>query len=177
MMLAEVLHEAEDVFHIFEARNNTKLLLTLTDNIITRIEYDEDERLTKAKEIIQRIKERQLYKFCGQTSPPELIKEDKKHDYCKDVVKEIISKAKGKDEIDEEDILIDIVAIDYGIIGSEVKIEQPNFVNKYGKPVTSKRKSFSSPISPVSSFSTSNNQDGSSRSKEHTRGSFSGKPL
>eukprot|EP00794_Sanderia_malayensis_P005456 gene5456-6138_t len=167
MMLAEVLRQAEDVFQIFEARNNADILLTLTDSIIARIEHCEDSRLHAAKEIIKRIKERRIYSFCGQTSPTDFIEKSEQHAFCKKVVKELITKEDGQEEepIEEDDVLVVMEEISYGTVSSDVTANKPHYVNKHGKPIVLRKTSSLWQYSP--------DQKSRQNSVSSNRGSFS----
>ena len=71
MMIAEALEKADKRFHISEARNDPGKLVELSDCILHRITHDDhqdDEDLNAAKILLQRVKNRKLYQFCGQTN-------------------------------------------------------------------------------------------------------------
>ena len=71
MMIAEALEKADARFHISEARDDPGLLVQLSDCILHRITHDDhqdDEDLKEAKNLLQRVRDRKLYQFCGQTN-------------------------------------------------------------------------------------------------------------
>ncbi len=138
-MLAEALAAAEEVFpEILDAARDAKMLLTLSDSIISRIKYTKDDRLAKSKEIINRITERRLYRFCGQTKNKNFTEDAEKREFCNQIAAAITARNDGQDEnVLEEDIFIDIIDIKYGI-GNGDPIRNTDFVSKFGKLVTSK---------------------------------------
>ena len=71
MMIAEALEKADMRFQISKARNDPDLLVQLSDCILHRIIHDDnhdDKDLDEAKRLLQRVKDRKLYQFCGQTN-------------------------------------------------------------------------------------------------------------
>eukprot|EP00794_Sanderia_malayensis_P005457 gene5457-6139_t len=145
-MLAEAFHSAEDVFDLYGACKDPKKLLTLSDDILTRIMFSEDQRLAKAQQILRRIQQRDLLHFCGQTTPKGFIETERKAKVCEDIKLDLITrndqsgirdKSETNFQVDQNDIVVDIVEINFGI-GYGDPMEKVDFVNKYKKPITFK---------------------------------------
>lgn len=162
MMIAEAMDKADNYFKISEARDEPGKLLMLTDCIlhqIMRAEDDNDEGLKAAKEILQRISNRKLYHFCGQTSPlptkeeasmvqsgrtlsfdndgsssPGEEERRRQKSLRKRVTSGILGFSKFSEVITEEDLFVEVIIIRYGN-GRNDPLDNIDFVNKEGKLV------------------------------------------
>lgn len=174
MMIAEAMDKADNYFQISEARNNPGKLLMLSDSIfhqIIRARDDNDEGLTAAKELLQRVCERQLYRFCGQTSPlpteeeaslaqsgrplsfdldgtlsPGAAERQRQRLLRQKVTSGILEFQKFSTDISEDDLLVEVIVIRYGN-GRNDPLDNIDFVNKAGTLVTRSpnSKSFNGP--------------------------------
>lgn len=64
-MIVDALMEANPVFKFHENLNNPEEYLHYTDNILTLIESSRDPNLKKSKDILNRIKIRDIYRHVG----------------------------------------------------------------------------------------------------------------
>ena len=163
MMIAEALDKADNYFKISEARNEPGKLLMLSDCIyhqIMRAQDEEDRDLMAAKGILERINNRKLYQFCGQTSPlptdeeaslaqsgrtlsidhdgalsPGVAERRRQEKLCKKVTDGIISYPKFSVDITDQDLLVEVIVLRYGN-GYNDPLDNIDFVNKEGKLVT-----------------------------------------
>ena len=166
MMLAEAMEKADKHFGLFEARNDPEKLFKLTDFIFYKILHsdanpDSDPEMAAAKAILQRINERKLYQFCGQTSAvpknqPSETEEYKRprrdtadrdtvlsranenrmrqNELCRKVKNGILSGNKIKLALNEDDLRVEVIAIFYGKGGGD-PLDAINFINREGKLV------------------------------------------
>ena len=109
-LLAKALQNVDQIMGISEAVNDMKRYTLLTDSILYDILRNESEEcaVRKAKELIRRIQERKIYKFCGQTQPPS----DAECPIKDKIEKELAEISKGV--IGTEDIFVSIVEFSYG---------------------------------------------------------------
>lgn len=162
MMIAEAMDKADEHFGISEARDHPGKLLMLSDSIlhqIRRIDDDGNSSLKAAKAILERIDTRDLYQFCGQTSPlptdeeaslvqsgrslsidhdgklsPGGKERQRQKEIHKLVTLGIINCKRFATEITERDLLVDVIVIRYGN-GYNDPLDSIDFVNKEGKLV------------------------------------------
>ena len=174
MMIAEAMEKADEYFKISEARDEPGKLLMLTDSIlhqIMRVRSEGNESLEAAKVILQRISNRDLYQFCGQTSPlpteeearmalsgrslsfdhdgsmsPGEEERRRQRNLRKKVTAGILSFPKFSEDITENDLLVEVIVVRYGN-GRNDPLDNINFVNKEGKLVSRSpnSKSFAGP--------------------------------
>lgn len=72
-MLAEALEQVDKKFRISESIGDMALYTKLTDNITSEISKSDksDDDIEKAKDLLEKIEKRDLYKFCGETYLPK----------------------------------------------------------------------------------------------------------
>nr|XP_060628356.1 deoxynucleoside triphosphate triphosphohydrolase SAMHD1 [Anolis sagrei ordinatus] len=105
-------------YKISEAMEDMEAYTKLTDEIFLNILHSDRPELEAARNILCKIERRDLYKFLGQTQPPE-GKEIKK-ELCDSLPSEIV-KAKPKFtelnrvELNAEDFIVDVINMDYGM--------------------------------------------------------------
>ncbi|KAM0840730.1 hypothetical protein ACQ4PT_059461 [Festuca glaucescens] len=109
LMLVDALLEANDYLGIALHAEDPEEFWKLDDTIVKSIETAPNDELKKAKEIIQRIRRRQLYKFCNQYSVPRDKLEHFKDITAQDIV---CSQKSSKVLLKEEDIAVSNVKID-----------------------------------------------------------------
>lgn len=122
-MISEAFALVDHKFGFSKAIFNMEEYTTLTDSIfyeITRCK-DPDEKVKKAKQIIQRIQCRDLYKFCGEVHPlPSL--EFGELEICEEI-------ASYHDDLKPEDIFVSLVEIHFGMKDKD-PIDSVVFYNK-----------------------------------------------
>ncbi|KAF0536927.1 HD phosphohydrolase domain-containing protein [Gigaspora margarita] len=142
-MIADALVKADPYFKIKDAiiNKNAKEYIKLNDSILSTIEHSDCEDLKASRDIIKRIKQRDLYRFVSECSIP------KEH-------KELVTKKKLDDHFAEDsslsteiidDLVIERLGLDYGKGGSN-PVEKVIFYDKKertAKPYTIPRKELS----------------------------------
>ncbi|AQK89793.1 HD domain-containing metal-dependent phosphohydrolase family protein [Zea mays] len=111
LMLVDALIEANDYLGISLHAHDPEDFWKLDDTIIKTIETAPNNELKKAKEIIQRIRRRELYKFqfCNQYSVPKDKLEHFKNITAQDIV---CSQKSSEVLLKEEDVAVSNVKID-----------------------------------------------------------------
>ncbi|AYV79517.1 MAG: HD phosphohydrolase domain-containing protein [Faunusvirus sp.] len=97
-MINDVLIMADDEYKISESIDNPMKFCELTDDILYRIEYSTVDTLSAARDIIRKIRTRDLYKFVGEIFNP--VKTPTINDFI-------------TDEITVDDIIFEKIKIDY----------------------------------------------------------------
>ncbi|XP_078336253.1 deoxynucleoside triphosphate triphosphohydrolase SAMHD1-like [Crassostrea virginica] len=116
---------------ISETVDDMEAYQKLTDSIFDQILWSTDKKLAKAREIMMNIQKRQLYKCVGQVRPPDGSTFDKdKTVEIKNKVSRILKDMKS--DLQNEDILIHLVFLDYGMKDKN-PIDHVRFYNK-GNP-------------------------------------------
>ncbi|XP_070276361.1 deoxynucleoside triphosphate triphosphohydrolase SAMHD1 [Myotis yumanensis] len=103
-------------YHISTAIDDMEAFTKLTDNIFLEILHSADPKLAAAREILEKIQRRNLYKYVGQTQPNKrrITKEDHEK------FREELAKAKPdvmtlEVELQAEDFIVDVINMDYGM--------------------------------------------------------------
>uniref|UniRef100_G1NXD5 Deoxynucleoside triphosphate triphosphohydrolase SAMHD1 n=1 Tax=Myotis lucifugus TaxID=59463 RepID=G1NXD5_MYOLU len=103
-------------YHISTAIDDMEAFTKLTDNIFLEILHSADPKLAAAREILEKIQRRNLYKYVGQTQPNKrrITKEDSEK------FREELAKAKPdvitlEVELQAEDFIVDVINMDYGM--------------------------------------------------------------
>ncbi|XP_059562062.1 deoxynucleoside triphosphate triphosphohydrolase SAMHD1 isoform X2 [Myotis daubentonii] len=103
-------------YHISTAIDDMEAFTKLTDNIFLEILHSADPKLAAAREILEKIERRNLYKYVGQTQPAKrrITKEDSEK------FREELAKAKPdvitlEVELQAEDFIVDVINMDYGM--------------------------------------------------------------
>ncbi|CAG8625222.1 6072_t:CDS:10 [Paraglomus occultum] len=65
-MIADALIKAKDFYQLAQAVEDPELYVMLDDTILRRIEHSSDKELGTSREILRRLRKRQLYKFVGE---------------------------------------------------------------------------------------------------------------
>ncbi|XP_028392109.1 deoxynucleoside triphosphate triphosphohydrolase SAMHD1-like isoform X1 [Dendronephthya gigantea] len=125
-LVLKAFKEVDDELKISEGID-TRRFTVLTDSLFYDIVESDpvksSEEMKKAKELLQRIQKRDLYKFCAETQPgteqdcPEKEK----------VIKHLIRISAGT--LTEEQIFVDIVKINFGM-GNKNPVDNVVFFNK-----------------------------------------------
>ncbi|KAJ1282932.1 hypothetical protein BS78_03G088900 [Paspalum vaginatum] len=128
LMLVDALIEANDYLGISLHANDPEDFWKLDDTIIKSIETAPNDELKKAKEIIQRIRRRELYKFCNQYSVPKDKLEHFKNITAQDIV---CSQKSSEVLLKEEDVAVSNVKIDL-TRGKYNPVESIKFFKDFG---------------------------------------------
>ncbi|KAK3160117.1 hypothetical protein QOZ80_1BG0055400 [Eleusine coracana subsp. coracana] len=128
LMLVDALVEANDYLGISLHANDPEDFWKLDDTIIKSIETAPNSELKKSKEIIQRIRRRELYKFCNQYSVPR-----DKLEHFKDITaQDIVCSQKSSGVLlKEEDVAVSNVKIDL-TRGKDNPLESIKFFKDWG---------------------------------------------
>lgn len=108
-MISEAFALVDHKFEISKAIFDMKEYSTLTDSVLYEILRckEPDEKTKRAKELIQRIQCRDLYKFCGETQPTPKV------EYGALEIGEEISSF--NDDLQTNDIFVSVVEIHFGM--------------------------------------------------------------
>ncbi|XP_043843201.1 deoxynucleoside triphosphate triphosphohydrolase SAMHD1 isoform X2 [Dromiciops gliroides] len=88
----------------------------LTDHVFQEILYSSDPRLAEAREILQKVECRKLYKFVGETQPKgKEIKMEEYDQLPKDVAASVPEGITLQVELKAEDFIVDVINMDYGM--------------------------------------------------------------
>lgn len=143
-MICDALYNANTVYNFTEIihNNDPELFMRLTDNILYEIEYSNNPSLTTSQKIIQRIHNRDLYKFVGQclvskinnnvhTQEYQLQQFTASNiaDYCTDIM--------------TDDLIVEKIKLDYGMKGNKdpvlsTRFFSPKNINEIKKPNSAK---------------------------------------
>ncbi|KAI9298613.1 HD phosphohydrolase domain-containing protein [Neoconidiobolus thromboides FSU 785] len=113
MMIVDIFLKAEPTLKLSDKIFNPEEYLYLNDNIIEEIEKSKEEELKESRQIIKRIRKRQLYKFVDQIMIPIQYKDK----ITKDIITpELISNYQSSSEvsINNEDIIVDWFKLNFG---------------------------------------------------------------
>ncbi|XP_066305950.1 uncharacterized protein [Miscanthus floridulus] len=128
LMLVDALIEANDYLGISLHAHDPEDFWKLDDTIIKSIETAPNNELEKAKEIIQRIRRRELYKFCNQYSVPK----DKLEHFQNITAQDIVCSQKSSEVLlKEEDVAVSNVKIDL-TRGKDNPLESIKFFKDFG---------------------------------------------
>lgn len=112
-MISDILVEADRALN----HKYTKCIMnmdieeycTLTDDILKEIELDKNPSLSKAHEIIRRMRNRDLYKFVDEI----VLSTEQIEKYPMIKVQDIVSLSRSEVTINEEDIILDIIQLSH----------------------------------------------------------------
>ncbi|KAH9773299.1 HD domain-containing protein [Citrus sinensis] len=127
LMLVDALLEANEHLGISSSIQQPAEFWKLDDTIINAILADPRPELKKARDIILRVRRRQLYQFCNEYSVPKAKQEHFKGITAQDIV---CSQKAGEVTLKEEDVIVSIVKIDL-TRGKKNPLESTNFYQDY----------------------------------------------
>lgn len=126
LMVADALFKANDYLEISSYIEDPSQYWKLDDTILKTIETVVDQQLKEAKELILRIRRRNLYQFCNEYAVPK-----DKIEHFKDVTaQDIVCSQKNGVLLKEEDIAVSNVRIDL-TRGRLNPLESINFFKDY----------------------------------------------
>ncbi|RIB17102.1 hypothetical protein C2G38_1969271 [Gigaspora rosea] len=126
-MIRDALVEANPVYHFENIIKEPGEYIKLNDYILYKIEYEDRKPLKKSKEIIEKIRNRKLYKFVNECFIPQ----DKKDKIIKkDLESLIASYRKGNNvSLNKNDIIVDWQYLNYAN-GEKNPVEHIKFYKK-----------------------------------------------
>ncbi|RIB15258.1 hypothetical protein C2G38_1592636 [Gigaspora rosea] len=130
-MIRDALVEANPVYHFEDIIRKPEEYIKLNDSILYKIEYEDrkelQEPLKKSKEIIEKIRNRKLYKLVNECFVPQ----DKKDQIIKkDLESLIASYRKGNNvSLNKNDIIVDWQYLNYAN-GEKNLVEHIKFIRK-----------------------------------------------
>ncbi|KAK8914407.1 hypothetical protein KSP39_PZI024099 [Platanthera zijinensis] len=127
LMLVDALVEANDVLGISSYIADPSEYWKLDDTILKTIETAPEPELKEARELVLRIRRRELYQFCNEYAVPK-----DRLDYFKDITAQDVvcsQKASGV-QLREEDVAVSNVKIDL-TSGRKNPLERINFFKDY----------------------------------------------
>ncbi|XP_073280450.1 uncharacterized protein [Primulina huaijiensis] len=109
LMFVDALTKANDILRISSYIDEPALYWKLDDSILKTIETSSCQDLKESRDLVLRIRRRDLYRFCNEFAVPK-----EKLDYFKNITpKDIVcSQNSSRQTIDEEDIVVSNVKID-----------------------------------------------------------------
>ncbi|KAK9717246.1 hypothetical protein K7432_006361 [Basidiobolus ranarum] len=111
-MLTDVMIAADPYLHISKAIDNPYDYLHLTDDVLKQIEKSKTDELLPARQILKRIRQRQLYKFVDEFIIPSELKQHLTKSMVNEA--EIVSQQKSGDGIKIDDVIVEWLSINYG---------------------------------------------------------------
>ncbi|KAL6983682.1 hypothetical protein U1Q18_017060 [Sarracenia purpurea var. burkii] len=127
LMLVDALTKANDYLNIASRIQDPAAFWKLDDSIIKNIEISSNQELKESRDLIMRVRRRDLYQFCNEFSVP---KENLEH--FKDVTPQAIicSQKAGGITLKEDDIAVSNVRIDL-TCGRNNPVERIKFFKDY----------------------------------------------
>uniref|UniRef100_A0A8C4V0Y6 Deoxynucleoside triphosphate triphosphohydrolase SAMHD1 n=1 Tax=Falco tinnunculus TaxID=100819 RepID=A0A8C4V0Y6_FALTI len=103
------------LYQISTAIEDMEAYTKLTDNIYLEILHSSCPELKEAREILQKLERRQLYKFLGETQPEKMMEIVKNNSLAESIANSRPEKDPPDVELKAEDFIIDVVRMDYGM--------------------------------------------------------------
>ncbi|RVX08885.1 Deoxynucleoside triphosphate triphosphohydrolase SAMHD1-like [Vitis vinifera] len=108
LMVLDALVKANDYLEISSHIDDPAQYWKLDDTIIKTIETAPDQELRESRDLIRRIRRRDLYRFCNEYAVPR----DKLENFKDVTVQDIVCSQKNGAILREEDVVVDNVKID-----------------------------------------------------------------
>ncbi|KAL7196827.1 hypothetical protein ACSBR1_036774 [Camellia fascicularis] len=108
LMFVDALQKTIDYFGLASSIHDPAEYWKLDDSIIKRIETSSDQQLKESRDLIQRIRRRDLYQFCNEFAVPK----DKLEHFKKVTAQDIICSQKTGSATLKEDVVVSNVKID-----------------------------------------------------------------
>lgn len=127
MMFVESLIKADDYLQISSKIHDPAEFWKIDDSILKTIEISHDQELKEARDLILRIRRRDLYQFCNEFSVPK-----DKLEHFKDITPQdiVCSQGNGDITLKEEDVVVCNVKIDL-TRGRSNPLENINFFQDF----------------------------------------------
>ncbi|EYU44738.1 hypothetical protein ABFS82_08G012600 [Erythranthe guttata] len=128
LMVVDALVSANNYLQIASHIHDPSQYWKLDDTIIKTIETAPDDELKESRDLILRIRRRDLYQFCNEYAVPK----DKLENYKKVTAQDIVcSQRSGGSTLREEDVVVSNVRIDL-THGKHNPLERVNFFKDFG---------------------------------------------
>ncbi|KAJ9554415.1 hypothetical protein OSB04_018460 [Centaurea solstitialis] len=127
LMFVDALLKADSYLLVSSFIHDPSQYWKLDDSILKTIETDDAEELKESRELIRRIRRRDLYQFCNEFTVPKDKLEHFKHVTAQDI---ICSQKSGGVTLREEDLAVSNVKIDL-TRGTSNPLESINFFEDY----------------------------------------------
>ena len=128
LMICDVISEANSVYKFHQVIDDTREYIKLTDNILEEIEFSSNPALTKSRELIKKMKQRDIYRYVAEVTLRREFSLEKEED-----IKAEIASLSGKEGIDEvidpRDIYLITGNINFGL-QNENPAEKAKFFHK-----------------------------------------------
>ncbi|KAL3582761.1 hypothetical protein D5086_017093 [Populus alba] len=127
MMFVDSLIKADDYLQISSKIQDPAEFWKIDDSILKTIEISQDQELKEARDLIMRIRRRDLYQFCNEFSVPK-----DKLEHFKDITPQdiVCSQENGDITLKEEDVIVCNVKIDL-TRGRSNPLENINFFQDF----------------------------------------------
>lgn len=130
LMICDIFTQANPKYKFQELVQNPKEYLKLTDYILEEIEFSKDPALEKSKELIKRLKKRDIYRFaCEIMLESENEFNSQKEEIFKAEIASLASKEGVNELIEPKDISLMVVSINFGM-KKENPVEHIKFFHK-----------------------------------------------
>ncbi|XP_034706607.1 deoxynucleoside triphosphate triphosphohydrolase SAMHD1 homolog [Vitis riparia] len=126
LMVLDALVKANDYLEISSHIDDPAQYWKLDDTIIKTIETAPDQELRESRDLIRRIRRRDLYQFCNEYAVPR----DKLENFKDVTVQDIVCSQKNGAILREEDVVVDNVKIDL-TRGKHNPLERVRFFQDY----------------------------------------------
>ncbi|XP_068120968.1 deoxynucleoside triphosphate triphosphohydrolase SAMHD1-like, partial [Hyperolius riggenbachi] len=113
------------LYMMSESVDDMEAYTKLTDNIFHQILYSSDPNLKEAREILEKVERRDLYRYIGQT-PAKFDDEEKE----KQIRKKLAKTASSNSKLSKDDFIVDVVKMSYGM-KEKNPIDHVWFYSKY----------------------------------------------
>ncbi|GKV14505.1 hypothetical protein SLEP1_g25369 [Rubroshorea leprosula] len=127
LMVVDALTKANDNLGLASSIQEPEKYWKLDDSILKRIETSDNQELKEARDLILRIRRRDLYQFCNEFSVPKDELEHFRNVTPQDIV---CSQVNGGVTLEEEDVAVSNVKIDL-TRGRKDPLESINFFKDY----------------------------------------------
>ncbi|KAK7252371.1 hypothetical protein RIF29_36265 [Crotalaria pallida] len=127
LMVIDALVKANPHFHITSAIHQPSDFWKFDDSILKRIEYSDEPELQESRDLLLRIRRRDLYQYCNEISVPK----ERLHHFPKVTPQDIVCSQTGGTTLKEEDVAVSNVKIDL-TRGRENPLERIKFFKEYG---------------------------------------------
>ena len=139
-MLTEALCKVDEKFGISSSINDMARYTFMTDSIIYDVlrSKDNDQCVREAQEILNRIQQRQIYRFCGQINPNSTRRDPEKLYLSQPITSDsqVIAEeiAEFGEDLIPSDIYVDLPYMSFGMKNKN-PVEQVTFFAKNGQPL------------------------------------------
>lgn len=127
LMFVDALVKADNYLHVSSFIHDPSQYWKLDDSILKTIETDDADELKESRDVIKRIRRRDLYQFCNEFTVPKDKLDHFKYDTAQDI---ICSQKSAGISLREDDLAVSNVKIDL-TKGRNNPLESINFFEDY----------------------------------------------